>query len=89
MLRQERKHRVVRECWIQNEEKNQWGPLAVRRENRSDFWYVLFISSLQASGEFPAGGTLYSFDRKLQGCALLYKKLSKIISNSHLLSEMS
>lgn len=36
--------------------KNQWGPLAVRRENRSDFWHVLFISSLQASGEFPAGG---------------------------------
>lgn len=36
--------------------KNQWGSLAVRRENRSDFWYVLFISSLQASGEFPVGG---------------------------------
>lgn len=56
MLRQESKRRVVRGSWIQNEEKNQWGPLAVRRENRSDFWYVLFISSLQASGEFPAGG---------------------------------
>lgn len=36
--------------------KNQWGALGVRHENHSDFWYVLFISSLQASGEFPIGG---------------------------------
>lgn len=55
MLRQESKHGVVRESWIQTERKKQWGALGVRHENRSDFWYVLFISSLQASGEFPIG----------------------------------